>query len=150
MTLTMEISGPKTFFNLKKTYPKWTVTQKSKLRPNKSGHPGRQKSFSLKGRQKSFSLKGSGPKIKLFCQCNKCWMKISILNDAPVIRQNVRVKVDECRVARWFILIPKIPIWVNFGGPWNGKCWYVFWPFGIFYGHLVQFMAVWYMSGHLI
>jgi hypothetical protein len=21
------------------------------------------------------------------------------------------------RVARWFILIPKIPIWVNFGGP---------------------------------
>jgi hypothetical protein len=29
------------------------------------------------------------------------------------------------RVARWFIFIPNIPIWVNFGGPWNGKCWHV-------------------------
>jgi hypothetical protein len=28
------------------------------------------------------------------------------------------------RAARWFILRPKIPIWVYFGGPWNGKCWY--------------------------
>jgi hypothetical protein len=27
---------------------------------------------------------------------------------------------------------PKIPIWVNFGGPWNGKYWYILWPFGIF------------------
>jgi hypothetical protein len=25
------------------------------------------------------------------------------------------------RVARWFIFEPKIPIWVNFGGPWIGK-----------------------------
>jgi hypothetical protein len=23
----------------------------------------------------------------------------------------------ECRVARWFLFKPKIPIWVNFGGP---------------------------------
>jgi hypothetical protein len=21
--------------------------------------------------------------------------------------------------------VPRIPIWVNFGGPWNGKCWYI-------------------------
>jgi hypothetical protein len=34
--------------------------------------------------------------------------------------------------ARWFIFIPKIPIWVYFGGPWYGKCWYILWPFGIF------------------
>jgi hypothetical protein len=27
------------------------------------------------------------------------------------------------RVARWFILRPKIPIRVDFGGPWNGQCW---------------------------
>jgi hypothetical protein len=33
------------------------------------------------------------------------------------------------RVARGYILKPKIPIWVNFGGPWNEKI-------GIFYGHL--------------
>jgi hypothetical protein len=34
------------------------------------------------------------------------------------------------KVARWFVFKPKIPIWVNFGGPWNGKCWYILWPFG--------------------
>jgi hypothetical protein len=27
------------------------------------------------------------------------------------------------RVARWYIFKPKIPIWVNFGGPWIGKRW---------------------------
>jgi hypothetical protein len=26
------------------------------------------------------------------------------------------------RVARWFIFKPKIPIGVNFGGSWIGKC----------------------------
>jgi hypothetical protein len=26
------------------------------------------------------------------------------------------------RVARWFIFKPKTPIWVHFGGSWNGKC----------------------------
>jgi hypothetical protein len=26
------------------------------------------------------------------------------------------------RVARWYIFEPKIPIWVNFAGPSNGKC----------------------------
>jgi hypothetical protein len=43
------------------------------------------------------------------------------------------------RVARWFIFKPKIPIWVNFGGPYIGKCLYILWPFGIFYGHLGYF-----------
>jgi hypothetical protein len=41
------------------------------------------------------------------------------------------------RVARWFVFTPKVPIWVNFGGPWNGKCQHVLRPFGIFYGLLV-------------
>jgi hypothetical protein len=27
----------------------------------------------------------------------------------------------------------KIPSWVNLGGPWNLKCWYILWPFGISY-----------------
>jgi hypothetical protein len=31
---------------------------------------------------------------------------------------------NQSRVARWFIFKPKIPIWVYFGGPWYGKCWY--------------------------
>jgi hypothetical protein len=28
----------------------------------------------------------------------------------------------ESRVARWLIFIPKTPIFVNFGGPYIGKC----------------------------
>jgi hypothetical protein len=38
----------------------------------------------------------------------------------------------------WYIFIPKIAILVYFGGPWNGKRWYILLSFGIpFYGHLV-------------
>jgi hypothetical protein len=44
---------------------------------------------------------------------------------------------ERTRVARWFILRPKIPIWVHFGGPCNGKCWYNLWPFGKNHGRLV-------------
>jgi hypothetical protein len=54
------------------------------------------------------------------------------------------------RVARWFIFNPIIPIWVNFGGPWNGKYWYILWPFGIFNSHLVYFVAVWYIFSFLV
>jgi hypothetical protein len=39
----------------------------------------------------------------------------------------------------------KIPIWVNFGGSYNGRCWYIVWPLGIFYSHLVYFVAIWYI-----
>jgi hypothetical protein len=39
-------------------------------------------------------------------------------------------------VARWYVFKPKIPIWVNYGGPQSGKCFYILWPFGIFYGEL--------------
>jgi hypothetical protein len=48
-------------------------------------------------------------------------------------------------VARWFLFKPKIPIWVNFGEVWNGKCLYILWPFGIFYRHLGYFMTIWYI-----
>jgi hypothetical protein len=49
------------------------------------------------------------------------------------------------RVARWYIFKLKIPIWVNIGGPWNGKGWYILWPFGICYGHLFGILC-----GHLV
>jgi hypothetical protein len=58
------------------------------------------------------------------------------------------------RVARWFLFKPKIPIWVNFGGSCNGRCWHVYgyWvhftvlrSFVIFYGHLVYFVVIWYI-----
>jgi hypothetical protein len=61
----------------------------------------------------------------------------------------------EGRVARWYIFKPKIPIWVNledlemenvdvYYGHWEfiTAIWYILWPFGIFYGHLVYFMAI--------
>jgi hypothetical protein len=42
------------------------------------------------------------------------------------------------RVARWFVFKPKIQIWVNFEG-------LAMEDVGIFYGHLVHFMAFWYI-----
>jgi hypothetical protein len=33
--------------------------------------------------------------------------------------------------------------WVHFGGSCNGRCWWAFWTFGLFYGHLVYFTAIW-------
>jgi hypothetical protein len=54
------------------------------------------------------------------------------------------------RVARWFISNPNIQILVNFGGPWNGKCWYMYvgslLQFGIYYAHWENFMSIWYWS----
>jgi hypothetical protein len=50
----------------------------------------------------------------------------------------------QCRVARWNIFKPEILIWVNFGGTCNRSGWYIPWPFGQFYGHLVNFMVIWY------
>jgi hypothetical protein len=37
----------------------------------------------------------------------------------------------------------KIRIWVNFGWPKNGECWYILWLFEILFGNLVYFMAIW-------
>jgi hypothetical protein len=49
------------------------------------------------------------------------------------------------------LLKPNIQIWINFGGPWNGKFWYILWPCEIYYGHLVYFwpfgnlVVIWYI-----
>jgi hypothetical protein len=40
------------------------------------------------------------------------------------------------RVARWFILKPKIPIWVNFGGSLIGNV-------DLCYDHLEYFTDIW-------
>jgi hypothetical protein len=47
------------------------------------------------------------------------------------------------RVARWHIFTPNFPIEENFGGCCNGRCWYILQPFGLFYGYLVYFVAIW-------
>jgi hypothetical protein len=49
------------------------------------------------------------------------------------------------RDARWYIFKPKIQICVNFGSSCNGRCWYMLWPFGIFFGHLVYFLVIWFI-----
>jgi hypothetical protein len=38
-----------------------------------------------------------------------------------------------------YISKPKPPIRVNFGRSCDGRYWYILWPFGLFYGHLVHF-----------
>jgi hypothetical protein len=51
----------------------------------------------------------------------------------------------------------KIPNWVNFVEPWNGKCCCMLWPFrkfyskfGTFYGPLVYFVVIWYIFPVLV
>jgi hypothetical protein len=55
--------------------------------------------------------------------------------------------VSDCqpRVARWYSFKPKKQMGVNFGGFCNGRCWYILRQLGIFYGHLVYFVAIWYI-----
>jgi hypothetical protein len=48
--------------------------------------------------------------------------------------------------SRWFVFKPKIQIWVNLGGSCNGRCWYILWTLGPFYGLLLYFMDIWYSS----
>jgi hypothetical protein len=43
------------------------------------------------------------------------------------------------RVAKWFIFIPKIPIWVYLGGPSDSRLEH-FTAIGIFYGHFGMFV----------
>jgi hypothetical protein len=57
----------------------------------------------------------------------------------------LRLENSESRVARWHIFKTKIPIWVNFGGSCNGRCWYIICLFCLFYGYLVNFVAIWYI-----
>jgi hypothetical protein len=49
------------------------------------------------------------------------------------------------RAARWYIFKPKIPNWENLGGSGKGRCLCILWPFSLFYGYLVYFMAIWYI-----
>jgi hypothetical protein len=53
--------------------------------------------------------------------------------------------VTASRVARWYILKPKIPIWVNFGGPWNGQGWDILGSFGIFNILFDDLVAIWFI-----
>jgi hypothetical protein len=67
------------------------------------------------------------------------WLRCKFYN-AGVVTHSRRIGA---RVSRWYIFIPTIPIWVNFGVPRNGKYWYMLWPIAIFYGNFVYFMNTW-------
>jgi hypothetical protein len=58
--------------------------------------------------------------------------------------KKVQILLYQTRVARWFAFKPKIQIWVNFGGSCNGRCRYILWTLGPFYGLLLHFMDIWY------
>jgi hypothetical protein len=54
---------------------------------------------------------------------------VLVLNNKQRNKKNAETP---SRVDRWYILRPKIPIWVYFGGLWSGKRWYILWSFGKF------------------
>jgi hypothetical protein len=56
----------------------------------------------------------------------------------------------ESRVARRYIFKPKIQLWVNFGGSYNRRCWYILCPFGRFCGHLVHYLVIWHIFPVLV
>jgi hypothetical protein len=74
--------------------------------------------------------------------CNlKGWDGQTLLITHVLLRWNGVQLWAMVRNARWHIFEPKIPIWVNFEGSYNGRCWYILQPLGLFYGHLVYFGA---------
>jgi hypothetical protein len=74
---------------------------------------------------------------KIFLELGACWVLGKIFLESGGCDHSVLAGPNWSRVARWFVFKQKIPILVKFGGPWNGNCCYILWPFGIFYGHLV-------------
>jgi hypothetical protein len=54
------------------------------------------------------------------------------------------------RVARWFIFQTKNHNSGKFWGPWIRKGWYIKYPSGVYYSHLVYFIATWKFSGILV
>jgi hypothetical protein len=73
---------------------------------------------------------------------------LSLLHKIGQLKKIISMRgTHKTRVARWFIFKPKILIWVNFGGPLNGKCRnilrtfeiHILRPFGPFCAHLVHF-----------
>jgi hypothetical protein len=64
------------------------------------------------------------------------WHVVERHNQDPTLLRVVRLRTW---AARWLVFKPKIPIWVNFRGSCNRRCWSTLWSFGIFRGLLVIF-----------
>jgi hypothetical protein len=83
-------------------------------------------------------------------ECKKLSLFFSLLIVPEWLAEKNKVAFLASSVARWFIFEPKIPIWVNFGGPYIGQCLYILWPFGVFNGHLEYFMTICYIFPVLV
>jgi hypothetical protein len=58
---------------------------------------------------------------------------------------SVRAGVGPAQGCQMVCFQTKNKIWEKISGPQIGKCWYSLWPFGIYYGHLVYFVSIWYI-----
>jgi hypothetical protein len=58
----------------------------------------------------------------------------------PLTSQSHGVTHQGCQIFK-----PKFPIWVNFGGSCNGRCWYITWPFCLLNSYLIYFVATRYI-----
>jgi hypothetical protein len=95
----------------------------------------------------------------MFFNKGKCLVKSSMEKSRKLLRMDLLVEHDQLmemgrvlnstRVARWFVFIPKMPIWVYFLMPRVKSFWlFYIWPFGISKAILVYFIAIWYFYCH--
>jgi hypothetical protein len=63
--------------------------------------------------------------------------RVCVCDDGCQLARNLAILKQD---ARWHIIKPKIPIWINFGGLCNGRCCFL-------YIYLVYLMAIWYILG---
>jgi hypothetical protein len=79
---------------------------------------------------------------------------LSVRKSLPVFllvykRQFRKGSQQGCQMFK-YIFKPKILIWVNFAGSCNARCWWILWPFGIFCGHFVYSIVIWYIFPVLV
>jgi hypothetical protein len=71
------------------------------------------------------------------------WRKFAQSGHPAGKKNATPLAVLRSRVARWFVFKPKIQIWENFLGSYNGRCWHILWTLDPFYGLLLYLMDIW-------
>jgi hypothetical protein len=108
---------------------------------------------------KFYTLRFNWTKVKLSSTAEQMFRGKGAKQKMGEINWNFKLLTDSPdRVARPYIFIPKVQIWMYFGGPWNGKCWQILWVFGIFKAiWYIIHKAIWYILwlfvifyGHLV
>jgi hypothetical protein len=124
-------------------YYKWplNISTMSNLRPSKI-NPNRY--FWFDNKPSGYPAARSQPMVLCAPGIMSLFSNLVIAPQQKSKHWQLRLFDLENRVARSYIFKLKLRILVNFGGPYNGKCRYILWLFGIFYmyGHLVYFMTI--------